>query len=192
MDRSLFRREVLPFVLAVLLLFGVAALSDILLHQFRLVWIGRYLGIPGTIVIILSFLYSLRKRRLIDSGNPATLLRLHEYFAWSGSLMVLVHAGIHFHAILPWLALGAMLVNVMSGLTGKMLLDRGRHHLEARRAVLRGEGKTADAVERELFWDAVTLDAMKRWRMVHFPITLAFVVLALAHIISIFLFWRWQ
>ena len=33
---------------------------------------------------------------------------------------------------------------------------------------------------------------MKQWRVVHFPITLAFGVLGLAHILSIFLFWQWQ
>ena len=35
--------------------------------------------------------------------------------AWLGSLLVLVHAGVHFNAILGWLAVGAMLINVGSG-----------------------------------------------------------------------------
>ena len=30
------------------------------------------------------------------------------------------------------------------------------------------------------------------WRSVHIPITLAFAVLALAHIIAVFLFWGWR
>ena len=46
--------------------------------------------------------------------------------AWAGSLLVLVHAGIHFNAILGWLAVWAMLINVASGLTGKFLLQRAR------------------------------------------------------------------
>jgi hypothetical protein len=46
--------------------------------------------------------YSLRKRKLIRSGQP---------------VMLLVHAGIHFNSILAWLATVAMIINVVSGLT---------------------------------------------------------------------------
>jgi hypothetical protein len=191
MDRSLWRREILPFVGVIALLVALAALADIVLHRFGLVWVGRYLGIPGTLLILLSFLYSLRKRKYIALGNPGTLLRLHELFTWLGALMILIHAGIHFYAILPWLALGAMLVNVVSGLTGKLLLDRSRRHVETRREALVGAGRTPEEAEREVFWDAVAFDLMKRWRVVHIPITLAFAVLSLAHIVSILLFWRW-
>jgi hypothetical protein len=38
----------------------------------------------------------------------------------------------------------------------------------------------------------MTFDAVKAWRTVHFPITLAFGVLAVAHIGIIFLFWGWK
>jgi hypothetical protein len=47
-------------------------------------WIGRYLGIPGTALILLSLRYSLRKRKLITTGNPVRLLRAHEWMAWCG------------------------------------------------------------------------------------------------------------
>ena len=40
---------------------------DALLHLFDLVWVGRYLSIPGTILILLSFFYS------ISSGPWITL-----------------------------------------------------------------------------------------------------------------------
>lgn len=33
---------------------------------------------------------------------------------------------------------------------------------------------------------------MKKWRSVHLPITLAFAVLGVGHIVSILLFWQWQ
>jgi hypothetical protein len=42
------------------------------------------------------------------------------------------------------------------------------------------------------YWDSLTFDAVKQWRAIHFPITLAFGVLALAHIIAVFLFWGWK
>jgi len=192
METSILRKEVFPFLWMFALLILATLSADFLLHQFKLVWIGRYLGIPGTLIILLSFFYSLRKRRLMSAGNPKTLLSLHEFLAWLGSLLVLIHAGIHFFAILPWLALIAMIINVISGLTGKFLLDRARRYLTGKKAELQQRGMPAAAIEKELFWDAVTLDVMKQWRAVHFPITLAFGILAIAHIISILLFWNWQ
>ncbi len=192
MNRSVVRKEILPFVLMFGSLVIAAAIVDALLHAFGLYWIGRYLGIPGTILILLSFFYSMRKRKLISVGKPKTLLRLHEVLTWLGALMILVHAGVHVYAILPWLALVAMLITLASGMTGQYLLDRSRRHLNEKRAVHVGHGDNATEVEQEVFWDAVTVDLMKQWRAVHFPITLAFGVFGLAHILSIFLFWQWQ
>lgn len=189
---SLFTREVVPFFLQLALL-GLAALAiDALLHWQNAVWIGRYLGIPGVLLIIGSFGYSLRKRKLITTGKPATLLRLHERMAWAGSLLILVHAGIHFNAILAWLAVWAMLVNIASGLTGKFLLQRARSRLEETRKQLRAQGYSGTELEDSLYWDSMTFDAVKQWRAVHYPITLAFAVLAVGHIVSIFLFWGWK
>jgi hypothetical protein len=192
METSLVRKEVLPFLLMFGALIAATAIIDALLHQLDLIWVGRYLGIPGTILILSSFFYSLRKRKLISTGKPKTLLTLHETLTWLGALMILVHAGVHVYSILPWLALLAMLVNVISGMTGKVLLDRSRRFLAEKKQGYAKRGLTTDAVDKEVFWDAVAVDLMKKWRAVHFPITLVFGVLGLAHILSIFLFWQWK
>ncbi len=192
MEARLLRREVLPFLLVFSALVSASLLIDALLHALNAVWIGRYLGIPGTLLILGSFGYSLRKRKLIRSGNPLRLLRLHERMAWLGSLLVLVHAGIHFNAILGWLAVGAMLINVGSGLTGKFLLERSRQRLNEARQEMQQQGLSIAELGERLYWDSLTFDVVKRWRVVHFPIALAFAVLATAHILSIFLFWGWK
>jgi hypothetical protein len=192
MERSLISKEVVPFLLMFGTLILATIVSDALLHHFDLVWIGRYLGIPGTILILLSLFYSMRKRKLVSFGKPKTLLMLHETLAWVGALMILVHAGIHVYAILPWLALIAMLVNVLSGMTGKFLLDRSRRFVAEKKAAYANQGLPEDEVEKRLFWDATTFDLMKKWRAVHLPITLAFAVLGLTHILSVFLFWQWK
>ena len=192
MKARLISREVLPFYLALLALGVCALLLDALLHVFNAVWIGRYLGIPGTLLIIFSFGFSLRKRKLISVGKPVTLLRWHERMAWAGSLLVLVHAGILFNAILGWLAVWAMLISVGSGLTGKFLLQRSRKRLDAARSRMQLRGLGSEDLEEQLYWDSLTFDAVKQWRSVHYPITLAFAVLAVAHIVSIFLFWGWK
>jgi hypothetical protein len=168
------------------------AITDALLHQFDLVWVGRWLGIPGVILILMSFFYSMRKRKKISIGKPKTLLILHEILTWTGALMILVHAGIHIYTILPWLALLAMMVNIISGMTGKYLLDRSRRFLSEKKDFYLLQGLSEEAVEKKLFWDATTFDLMKKWRTVHLPITLAFAVLGITHIVSILLFWEWK
>ena len=191
MKSSLWREHVLPFSLLLGFLVVATLGGDYLLHRLDLVWVGRYLGIPGTLLIIGSLYYSLRKRKYVSKGNPKTLLKLHEFGTWLGSLMVLIHAGIHFNAILPWLATAAMGVNVVSGLVGKLLLSRSRQHVQKERTQFQLRGLSKPEVEKAVFWDAVALDAMAHWRRVHIPIFIVFAVLALGHIVSIFLFWGW-
>jgi hypothetical protein len=192
LQARLFSREVLPFYLSLLALAAAALLCDAALHLLNAVWIGRWLGIPGTLMILGSLAYSLRKRKLIRSGQIVKLLQVHEYTAWAGSLLVLVHAGIHFNSILAWLATVAMVINVASGLTGKFLLARSRRRLDEARLQMRAEGLTAEQLSERTYWDSLTFDVVKQWRSVHFPITLAFAVLALAHIVAEFLFWSWK
>jgi hypothetical protein len=93
---------------------------------------------------------------------------------------------------LAWLAIGAMLVNVASGLTGKFLLRRAGARLAATTRRLQGEGLTARALEDRLYWDSLTYDTVRNWRVIHYPIALAFAVLATAHIISAVIFWGWS
>lgn len=188
---SLWRQHILPFTLLLGLLAAATLAGDYLLHRLNLVWVGRYMGIPGTILILGSLFYSLRKRKYIQSGNLQNLLKLHELGTWLGSLMILIHAGVHFNAILPWLATVAMGVNVISGMVGKLLLKQSRHHVQGQREQFQLRGMSLPEVEQAVFWDAVTLDAMAKWRKVHIPIFIVFAALALGHIISIFLFWGW-
>jgi hypothetical protein len=167
-------------------------MGDMVLHFMQLEWVGRWLGIPGTVLILLSFLYSLRKRKIITFGSPKFLLKMHEVFTWGGSLLILVHGGIHFNTILPWLALVGMVLNVLSGMVGQRLLHRSKVHLMQMQETYRLKGMSKDEIEQEIFWDSVTYDLMARWRVVHFPISLAFAVIALGHIFSILLFWDWK
>ncbi|MEB0140650.1 hypothetical protein QN363_16600 [Undibacterium sp. CCC2.1] len=191
MKMSLMREQVLPFSLLTGVLAVITLAGDYVLHRLNLVWVGRYLGILGTLLIIVSFAYSMRKRKYMLSGNPGYLLKLHEFSAWLGSAMILLHAGIHFNAILPWLATVAMSINVVSGMIGKFLLLRARRHVQGERQQFQLRGMSKPEVEQAVFWDALTVGAMAQWRKVHIPIFIVFLVLSLAHIMSIFLFWGW-
>jgi len=189
---GLIAREIVPFYASLLVLGAATLVVDAVLHLANAVWIGRWLGIPGVLLILGSFGHSLRKRRIIESGNPVRLLRLHEWMAWAGSLLVLVHAGIHFNAVLAWLAVLAMLVNITSGLTGKYLLRRAQQWLREEKGKMREAGAGDEEIELSLHWDSLIFGLVKQWRRVHLPISLAFAVLALAHIVAVFLFWGWR
>ena len=183
MHRSLLVRQVAPAVILFLGLLAGSLLLDALLHRAGWVALGLWLGPMGTALIALSFLYSLRKRKIIQTGPPRLFLEWHQALGWSGALLVTVHGGVHFHAILPWAALAAMLIVVASGMTGGVLL---------RRALADVRERSAEAPEEwRLFLDAATVDAMKRWRAVHMPLNAVFLVFALAHVVSAILLRSW-
>ena len=183
---------VLPF-LGYCVGFAAATVAiDAALHAADLGWVGRYLGIPGTLLILLSLTYSLRKRGRIHRGSPRTLLAFHQWAGWAGASLVLVHAGLHFEAILPWVATAAMCINVLSGLTGKFLLSRTREDIGERRRTLVAEGRSAAEIEDRLHDDLAAMRLINHWRTVHIPIFLTFAATALGHIFSILLFWNWR
>ena len=191
MHRSLLVRKLLPSLFWYALLIVSALGADFLLHRIGWYWVGRHLGIAGSALLAASFVYSLRKRQVLRRGSPKRLLALHELLSWIGVLMILVHAGIHFNALLPWLAVGAMLVAAASGFTGRYLLNEARQSLKSRETASRDQGLTADEAEYRLFLDSLTVDLMSKWRSVHIPITVVFGTLALIHAVSILVFWRW-
>jgi len=184
MHQSLLTRQVLPAILGYLGLIAATIICDFVLHKAGLAAIGLYLGPIGTGLIALSFFYSLRKRKLITFGQPKRLLELHESLTWVGSLFVLVHSGIHVNAWIPWLALAAMLIVVASGFTGQVLLRRANEAIKARR------GRAAVGEDTTVL-DAVTVDFMKRWRVVHMPLNAVFLVLLCAHVVGVLLLRHW-
>ncbi len=188
MKQPLFTKYVVPFFQWFLLMILIAIVIDYFLHRYQLILVGRYFGIIGTLVVISSFVYSMRKRKLIASGSPKKLLELHEYLSWIGSIMLIVHAGIHFNAILPWLAILMLLITVASGLIGKFLLKKANESLKEKRQELINTGISSDDADKTLFFDSLTVDLMKKWKVVHLPITLLLAILALMHIITIVMF----
>ncbi len=188
MKKSIILRYIFPFLQWFLLMILIAIVIDYILHRFQMVYVGRYLGYAGTFIIAISFIYSLRKRKMIKSGSPKKLLMLHEYLAWAGSIMILIHSGIHFNALLPWLAVLMLLIAVASGLVGKFLLKRANDTLKDKITELINSGMQRSDAEKKLFMDSIAVDMMKKWRVVHLPITIILGVLSLLHILSIIIF----
>ena len=165
--------------------------ADYILHRLELYWVGRYFGIVGTGLILASLTYSLRKRKVIDVGSPKFLLGMHEGLSWAGALMLIVHAGVHFNALLPWMALWLLLIVVASGFVGRLLLADARVALAGHAASLAQQGLAGPEIEKRLLLDAVAVDAMNRWRSVHMPLTTILGALTLLHIASIVAYSRW-
>jgi len=191
-NHSVLWKDIRPFVLWFAWLLALTLIIDHLLHQTGVTWIERYSGILGTLLILLSFAYSLRKKKIFPFGKPKTFLRMHEYLAWTGSLMVLVHGGIHFNGILAWVAVAAMVVAVISGLVGKYLLKQSMNTLSARKDAYSDAGLSEEEIEKRIFWDSLTVNVMKKWKTAHRPITIVFGITAVLHIVTILLFWRWN
>ncbi len=183
--------RIVPSALVFAALLGAGLALDLVLHLAGAVQVGRWLGIAGAFLILVSFAYSLRKRRLIAFGQPKRLLQAHEVLGWTGAVAVLVHGGVHFNAFLPWCALAALVAVVASGLTGKFLLGEARERMKARRAELGAAGVPPQQVEDELLGQSLLVEAMQRWRKVHMPLTMVFVGLALVHVATTLVFWRW-
>jgi len=189
MLNSIAAKKIMISMLIYLSLFLSTILADYCLHLLGFAWIGRYLGIIGTIIIVTSFLYSLRKRKIIKSGSPKMLLQSHETLGWIGALFICIHSGIHFNAIIPWIALASMLIVVASGLLGKNLLNASKEELLRAKEDLRISELNKMEIEKRLFLDSLLVDKMQKWRKIHMPLTAIFVVFALLHIVSILLLW---
>ena len=72
-----------------------------------------------------------------------------------------------------------LLIAVASGLIGKFLLKKSSDSLKERKQALSSSGLNASEIERKLFLDSLTVDMIKKWRVVHLPITLILAVLSL-------------
>jgi len=188
MRPKIFQKQIIPSVLWFLLLFFTARIVDGFLHTIGAGHVGRYLGILGTACILLAFLYSLRKKKVITFGKIKPFLKFHETMAWLGSLMILIHAGIHLHALFPWIALGAMILEAASGFTGAYLQKVAITSLSESRDQMAASGMAEEAIQNSLYFDSLAVNFMKRWRSLHLTITSVFVTLTLFHIISVLWF----
>lgn len=192
MWKSVLIQRTLPLSISYLLLIIAAISLDSILHAVNLIWIGRYLGIAGTAFLIFSFVYSARKKKLIKNGAMKFFLKLHCHSGWIGTLMILIHSGIHFNAILPWSATTLMMVVTASGHVGQHLLKKVKEEVKMKMKQLGIEADVDEDIEQQRFWDTLTVKTLEKWRTVHMPMVSVLIALTLSHILSIFFFWNWR
>ncbi|KZK73967.1 MAG: hypothetical protein A3K90_06995 [Pelodictyon luteolum] len=188
MWQSILIRKALPLTASYLLLIVASMVLDYLLHELRIELAGRYLGVAGAIFFLLSFLYSARKNQIIPKGPLKRFLQLHCHAGWIATLLILVHSGIHFNALLPWAATVLMMIVTASGHVGQHLVRRFRNEAKLKKQQLGIVTPPDDALDRQLFWNALTVKALNQWRMVHMPLVAFLIILTLVHVVSILFF----
>jgi hypothetical protein len=101
--------------------------------------VGYWLGIAGSLSMLLLLVYPLRKRmrslRLI--GTVAFWFRAHMILGVFGPVLTLWHANFRLGSINSNVALAAMLVVAASGICGRYLYGKIHHGLYGRRTVVR-------------------------------------------------------
>ncbi|MBI5286964.1 MAG: hypothetical protein HY878_05160 [Deltaproteobacteria bacterium] len=115
-------KKAIGFCLLVIAVTTGSIFVEILLDKIGLERHKHLIGNTGTIILLFSFAYSMRKRKMIfKTGNIQTWLKYHELLAILGTLLILVHAGFHTHAAIPLITLFLIFISFVSGLVGRYL-----------------------------------------------------------------------
>lgn len=163
----------------------MALFLELLMDASGLTSYKHMVGVAGSIMVTVSLLYSLRKRKIIFTKGSLNGWRVfHEWLTIIGAFLVFVHGGFHAHAFVPIAADAIMFISVVSGLTGKYLYLKTSDYLRFKRDELRRKGLGEKAVNEELQLLIITHKIMKNWRSVHVPIVTALAVTVIFHIVS--------
>jgi hypothetical protein len=111
--------------------------------------VGYWLGVAGSILMLLLLLYPLRKRMrsLRVIGTVPFWFRAHMILGVCGCVLVLWHANFHLGSINSNVALAAMLVVAASGIVGRYLYRKIHHGLYGRKAVVQEILADAEALK---------------------------------------------
>lgn len=114
--------------------------------------IGYNLGLAGGIMMLLLFLYPLRKHlRFMHGMGPAKYwFALHMALGILGPLFILAHSRFHVGSINAGIALASMSLVAGSGIIGRFIYTRIHHGLYGRRASLQELRELAGLNSQEL------------------------------------------
>ncbi|MCD1261041.1 hypothetical protein B5M42_019745 [Paenibacillus athensensis] len=155
-----------------------------------------YMGIAGTVIVIISLGYVLRKRYLKKLSRMKTWLDLHVLTGSFGSFLIFVHSEFHFRALLPSLTLIAMQLVVISGVIGRYLISHLSKRISQEKAlaakapkahpneVAAAGARSARDEEDDLMVMVFSVSVMKHWKLVHVQLTAALTILIVLHVIS--------
>lgn len=149
---------------------------------------GHGVGWAGLIITLLVFVYPIRKRISPSHRWPRGWFRVHMVAGVLGPLLIFIHSGAHYHAVVPILAMSSMVVVVVSGIVGQLVHAFSLRSLNAHRHALQHQGLSEDEVDAQVHGMASQEESFRLWQAIHAPMTLMFLVFALLHVVGALFF----
>lgn len=186
---SIVWRRALWLITAVLFSIGAAFAMELMLslrpdRPFGHTRLGHLTGWVGLAMIALVFGYPVCKR--VNAGRrwPRKWFQVHMVAGTSGPLLILVHSGAHFHALVPILAMLAMAFVVLSGIVGQALHYLAVRTLNQHRRELLHQGLSESDIEAHVQSMAGQEKTFRFWQCMHAPVTITFLAFVLLHIVG--------
>ena len=183
---SLSRRTVRILGFVCLTILGAFVLEYVLtttpIRPFGHTQTAHLVGWIGLSIIGLTFVYPLKRWWQPNEVWPKRWFHVHMVAGILGPLIIFVHAGVHFHAWVPILALVTMVLVVVSGIVGQALHYWVFQLLYERRHQHDCEGLSEEAVEARLHDLALQEKTLRWWKCLHGPLTWSLVAFVLLHI----------
>ena len=149
---------------------------------------GHGAGWLGLAVTLLVFVYPVRKRFSPPRCWPRGWFRVHMVAGVLGPLLILLHSGAHYHALVPIAATAAMVIVVLSGIVGQAVHAYVLRALNDERHRLQQEGRSEGDIETLLHGRASQEEGFRLWQAIHAPMTLMFLALTALHVIGALFF----
>ncbi len=178
-------KRISMLIITVFMVIFISIEIEKLLDSYEIGEHKLYTGIAGMLIIILSFMYSARRRKIfIKNGSLKTWLYVHEWLSILGTLIIFVHTGTHFHAAVPIVTLVLMFIAFISGLIGKYVHDTVKKELKQKKSELINAGLSEIEIDESLSRLTMTSTMLLRWRDFHMPLILVLTVMTVYHILS--------
>lgn len=105
-----------------------------------------------------------------------------------GPLLIFIHSGAHYHAIVPILAMGSMVIVVVSGVVGQLVHAFSLRALNENRHDLLHRGLSESDVDAQLHGMASQEEVFRLWQAIHAPMTVMFLAFTALHVVGALFF----
>jgi cytochrome b561 len=151
---------------------------------------GHVVGWIGLAAIFSVFVYSVKKRFDRKAGWPKAWFMVHQVAGIVGPLVILIHAGWHFHALVPLLTLIVLGIVVVSGVIGVAVHRKALSLLNSTRKELVSLGLSQADIEDRLYGLVSGEEIFRVWQIIHVPMVMLFLALVVLHVFGALYFGR--
>jgi hypothetical protein len=149
---------------------------------------GHAFGWAGLLLTLLVFVYPVRKRHSPARRWPHGWFQVHMAAGVLGPLLIFLHSGAHYHALVPVLALVSLVIVALSGIIGQAVHALALRGLNDQRRLLQHDGLSNGEIDLRLHRLASEEKAFRLWQVIHAPMTILCVALILIHMTGAWFF----